>query len=393
MFKRRKKHPKLPNGFGSIRYLGAGRRNPYAVHPPGALSDDTGLCVRPKAIAYASDYLQGMQILMAYHSNTLTDDFLQSLQPAADASSEAIQAVLASYSRLVSLQMKQAPEAPKMTFAEVYEKYIEYKQIGKDGKAPALSTISGYKAAFLKFQSIHDAAFEDLRFVDLQEIINTTKTGYGTKKSMIKLLNQLGAYGKKYLDMSVPQYGGFEILDKDDTEHGVPFNLEEIALFGSHKGDFAADTLYLLCYTGHRINELRVVEYDKEDNCLIGGNKNKTGRQKVVPVHPAITDIVTKRFNGFGGLNPYSQSKTYSLISEFLKNNGIYECLNAQGQPTHHTPHDCRHTFSMLCDHYGVDDRSKKRLIGHTFTDITNSVYGHAMLEDLRGQIGKIETL
>ena len=31
---RRKKHPKLPNGYGQIRYLGKGRRNPYGVYPP-----------------------------------------------------------------------------------------------------------------------------------------------------------------------------------------------------------------------------------------------------------------------------------------------------------------------------------------------------------------------
>lgn len=31
---RRKKHPRLPNGLGSIRYLGRHRKHPYAVHPP-----------------------------------------------------------------------------------------------------------------------------------------------------------------------------------------------------------------------------------------------------------------------------------------------------------------------------------------------------------------------
>ncbi len=31
---RRKKHMKLPNHFGSIKYLGKGRRRPYAVYPP-----------------------------------------------------------------------------------------------------------------------------------------------------------------------------------------------------------------------------------------------------------------------------------------------------------------------------------------------------------------------
>lgn len=31
---KRKKYPKLPNGYGSIKFLGGGRRNAYAVHPP-----------------------------------------------------------------------------------------------------------------------------------------------------------------------------------------------------------------------------------------------------------------------------------------------------------------------------------------------------------------------
>ena len=31
---RRKKHPRLPNGYGSIKYLGKNRRNPYGVYPP-----------------------------------------------------------------------------------------------------------------------------------------------------------------------------------------------------------------------------------------------------------------------------------------------------------------------------------------------------------------------
>lgn len=48
---KRKKYPKLPNSFGSIRYLGKGRRNCYAVHPPATL-DATGKAIRPPAICY-----------------------------------------------------------------------------------------------------------------------------------------------------------------------------------------------------------------------------------------------------------------------------------------------------------------------------------------------------
>ena len=43
------------------------------------------------------------------------------------------------------------------------------------------------------------------------------------------------------------------------------------------------------------------------------------------------------------------------------------------------TPHSCRHTFS-------------RRMLGHSFgNDITNGVYGHRTLEELRTEIEKIK--
>lgn len=47
---RRKKYQKLPNGYGSIRFLGSGRRNPYGVYPPVKEFDDNGNAVSRKAI-------------------------------------------------------------------------------------------------------------------------------------------------------------------------------------------------------------------------------------------------------------------------------------------------------------------------------------------------------
>lgn len=57
-----------------------------------------------------------------------------------------------------------------------------------------------------------------------------------------------------------------------------------------------------------------------------------------------------------------------------------------------HTPHDCRHTFSALCEKYNVSDNDRKRMLGHSFgNDITNSIYGHRELEELRSEIEKIQ--
>lgn len=56
------------------------------------------------------------------------------------------------------------------------------------------------------------------------------------------------------------------------------------------------------------------------------------------------------------------------------------------------TPHSCRHTFSRLCESYGVREADRKRMLGHSFgNDITNGVYGHRTLEELRTEIEKIK--
>ena len=57
-----------------------------------------------------------------------------------------------------------------------------------------------------------------------------------------------------------------------------------------------------------------------------------------------------------------------------------------------HTPHDCRHTFSRLCEKYRVPEADRKRMLGHSFgNDITNGIYGHRTLVELRESIEMIK--
>ena len=57
-----------------------------------------------------------------------------------------------------------------------------------------------------------------------------------------------------------------------------------------------------------------------------------------------------------------------------------------------HTPHDCRHTFSKFCELYHVNENDRKRMLGHSFgNDVTNRVYGHRDLKDLKMEIEKID--
>ena len=70
---KRKKYPKLPNGFGSIKYLGRNRRNPYGVYPPCTEFTLDGIPVTKKALCYVDDWMKGFAILTAYQAGTYTE--------------------------------------------------------------------------------------------------------------------------------------------------------------------------------------------------------------------------------------------------------------------------------------------------------------------------------
>jgi len=55
-----------------------------------------------------------------------------------------------------------------------------------------------------------------------------------------------------------------------------------------------------------------------------------------------------------------------------------------------HKPHDCRHTFATLMDNAGANKLSIKRIMGHASSDITDKVYTHKDIEELKKAIDLI---
>lgn len=138
----------------------------------------------------------------------------------------------------------------------------------------------------------------------------------------------------------------------------------------------------VMCYSGFRIKAYTDMAVDLEGRSLTGGVKTKSGKARTVPIHPAIYAFVAKRYDG---------SRNLLSSSPNAFRNKMYATLERIGLDRH-TPHDCRHTFSMLCEKYKVNENDRKRMLGHSFgNDITNAVYGHRTLEDLRAEIEKIK--
>ncbi|MBP1968161.1 integrase [Virgibacillus natechei] len=55
-----------------------------------------------------------------------------------------------------------------------------------------------------------------------------------------------------------------------------------------------------------------------------------------------------------------------------------------------HKPHDCRHTFASLMDNAGANKISIKKIMGHASQGITDKVYTHKNIDELKKAIDLI---
>lgn len=55
-----------------------------------------------------------------------------------------------------------------------------------------------------------------------------------------------------------------------------------------------------------------------------------------------------------------------------------------------HKPHDTRHTFITIGKESNMDEYILKLIVGHTIRDITERVYTHRTVEEMRREIMKI---
>lgn len=384
MPKKRKTYPKLPNGFGSIRYLGKNRRNCYAVHPPAAL-DATGKAVRPPAICYVDDWLKGFAVLTACKAGTYKPGMENDLpvSPTTDTDT-LVTRILADYGTIKGVEGKH-PEIKKLTFAEVYERFMAWKFA--EGTNYSKATKSNYSAAYSYCTTLYNKPFEDLKATNLQEFIDNQKgLKKGSLKAILVLFNQMYKYAIYAEIVSENKSKFVKINKEDDTEHGTAFSEQELKILWKNSADTDVQLILIMCYSGWRIGELENLEVNLDKRYFQGGSKTKAGKDRIVPIHPCIYNFVKSRIDTDGIL--LNMNKVTYRMFRFYP---ILEKLGIVGSPKH-TPHDCRHTFSALCEKYGVRENDRKRMLGHSFgSDVTNAVYGHRTLEELRSEIKKIK--
>ena len=376
---KRKKYPKLPNGYGSIKYLGKGRRNPYGVYPPCPGFTLEGIPISQKALCYVDDWMVGFAILTAYKAGTYTPGMEKDLKLEPGSATDSLaQKILADYNRAKGTA---DTSVKQKTFAEVYEDYFDYKY-NQSKKEYSKSAIGSTKAAYKNCKVLHARPFAELRHPDLQAVIDNCPLKHASLELIVTLMHQMYEYAMIYEIVDKNYSAAVKIRIADDDEHGEPFTEADLAKLWAQKSDPIVEMILIMCYSGYRIKAYETLDVHTNEMYFQGGVKTKTSKKRIVPIHSAILPLVKARIQRYGKLLPTTPQSFRTDMYNTLKRLGIEK----------HTPHDCRHTFSMLCEEYEVNDNDRKRMLGHSFgRDITNGIYGHRTLEDLRTEIEKIK--
>lgn len=342
------KFRRLPNGFGSIKRLSGRRRKPYMCLPTVKEYEDNGNPIYQGIIGYYETYEQAYLALADYNKKGGIGGFL--------------------------------------TFSDVYEKWFNDKYILNKKRTYSDSLVTSTKSAYKNCSAIHDKAISEIKLDDLQNIIDKCTLKHSSQELIVGLLHQVFDYAVKY-DYVEKDYSKYvKIRIADDDEKGVPFTEDEIKILWDHKENADIQIILMMIYTGFRIRELETLTLDVKERCFRGGLKTEAGKNRVVPIH----DCVWEYAKSFDSALFNAKSWRIRHFYPVMKKLG----LENTEKGLRHTPHDCRHTFSWLCDISGVDATSKHIIMGHSLQgDVEKTVYSHRTVEDLRKEIAKIVTI
>lgn len=352
---KRKHNLKLPNGFGSIVYLGENRRKPYGVLKTVGWNED-GKQIK-KYIGYAESWNQAYQMLLEY--NNMPYDL--------------------NYKNLTL-------EDVFLMTKKKLEQLLEQNKLSKSSYNALVSSWNCHLNKLAKSKIL------EIKRKDVQNIINNCGVKY-TGRNYIKILfSKIIDYAVHDLELSIDtSICNVDIGDKEKSTLHKPFTDEEVHVIMEYaKTNKIARLLMIYFYTGLRPSELLEIKNDKvflDKDYMIGGIKTDAGIDRIIPIHSKIKNYIIELYN---------TNNKYLIINEITNSKMSYDAYQKRFDKLisdlgmSHTPHDTRHTFATKCDGI-ISDVNIKILMGHSLAaDVTNDVYIHKTAEKLKIEIEKI---
>jgi integrase len=346
---------RLPNGYGSVYKLSGNRRKPWIARKSKVIDD--------------GELEKGKQIFETIGTYETKQKALQAL---------------AKYN-----EDPYDLHTDTISFKEVYDKWSE-----EHFQTIVPSAARTWKSAYSHCKPIHNKKMNEIRVADLEGTIRDATVGGDTKMRMKSLFNMMFKYSMKHeiVDKNYAELC-FVVKKERPSKEAIPFSENEISLLWNNLAFPFVDMVLIGIYSGWRPQELAILktaDIDLENNTMFGGIKTDAGKNRYVPIHPKILNLVKSNYNQdneylFNDEN--GQQGQYMTYDKYRKRfNKVMEKLKLK-----HRPHETRHTFITLAKQYMMDEYILKLIVGHAIEDITEKVYTHRTMEQLQQEIIKIK--
>lgn len=272
----------------------------------------------------------------------------------------------------------------KITFAELYHRWLP-RHI--DDTQPSQSAVDSYRNAYQHLSTLHGMSIEDLRYADYQRVIDDMRRhglSYSSVKKVRSLISLLLKYADK-IELATTNYAPLLSIGRNrPVRPHHTFSRQKINRLWKSVDSPGVDTVLILLYTGMRCGEM--LQLEKADVHLrqryIRITRSKTAAGiRIIPIHHRILPLVEANMSRSGETliaddagRPYNYSRYCTVW------HSVMQLIRAEG----HTTHDCRHTVATLLDNAGANETAKRRILGHAGGDITERVYTHKGLRQLR---------
>ena len=321
-------------------------------------------------------------------------------------------AALANY-----LQTPYSLDNKNITFSELYN--IWFEDFIKTHKSHEYRIKSAYKYC----SQIYNKKFRDISILDMKNCIYkgtaiAVKGKYkgqerlaapSVKESMKYIFNNIYIYAiearivdKNYAKDFTLDKEVFKEKEKNHKEK-TPFTNEELdKLWKSIEFIPFADMIIYACYSGWRPSELiklKISDVDIEQGYIKGGIKTNAGKNRIVPIHSLVLPIIKKYYseaiqvNSVYLFNDITKKKGIGLsYDQYLTRfNNVMSLLKFRSEIT---PHYTRHTFISKAKSKDVkmNEYILKLIVGHEIGDLTEHIYTHRELEELKEEIELIKT-
>lgn len=276
-----------------------------------------------------------------------------------------------------------------VTLKQLYEEYQTTKRFQNLSK----SSKDCYRASFKRSAKYHNVAFSGLRTVHMQEIIDQIELEGRSKalqEQVKNFFNVMYDYAIKndVVQKNYSQYIEIGLKDTNSRRSLTDLEIEKI-LKAALDGSKAAQWVLYLIYSGWRISEmleLTVFNYDENTHSFTGGKKTAAGKNRVVPVHSDLQWIVDKQL-AQKGQTVFCTENGEPMTTQYFRVNMFEPLRKELGIDPTVTPHYTRHTFATKLKLAGADDFYRKKLLGHSMSNVTDAVYTHADIDKLRETI------